>query len=130
MGTLKIAVVLVVVFNLREAPRIILKLEIEGSRVDMLYDSGSTYSIITQNTYDSLKYKLPLTPVNKSGITISQERFEIQGVAFVNIKFKREDNSEFILEYHPVLVSLEISSNPLGMHTDLQFKAANFNHIH
>ena len=88
VGTLKIAVVLVMVFNLREAPRIILKLEIEGSRVDMLYDSGSTYSIITQNTYDSLKYKLPLTPVNKSGITISQERFEIQGVAFVNIKFK------------------------------------------
>ena len=84
--------------------------------------------MITRDTYELLRYKPPLTPVNKSGVTISGEEFQIEGVAFANIKFKCEDRSEFILEYEPILVSSQISSNLFGMHTDLQFKAANRDH--
>ena len=108
--------------DLPEAPRIMLKLEIGDTDVEFLYDYGSTYSMITRDTYESLRYKPPLTRVSKSGVTISGEKFQIEGVVFAKIKFKREDRSEFILEYEPILVSSQISSNLFGLHTDLQLK--------
>ena len=90
---------------LPETSRIVIKLNIGETSVDLLYDLGSTYTTLTRETYDSLKRKPPLTPIAKSGVTVSGEKFQIDGVAFVNIKFKREDSSQYLLEYQPVLVS-------------------------
>ena len=84
--------------------------------------------MITRGTYESLRYKPLLTSVNKSGVTISGEKFQIEGLAFANIKFKCEDQPEFLSEYKPILVSSQISSNLFGIHTDLQLKAANHDH--
>ena len=105
-----------------QTSHIVIKLKIGETSVDLLYDPGSTYTTLTREACDSLKSKPPLTPIAKSGVTVSGEKFQIDGVAFVNIKFEREDSSQYLLEYQPVLVSRNVSSNLFGMHTDLQFK--------
>ena len=114
---------------LKPVPRIMLKLNIGGSDMDILYDPGSMYTMITRRAYDELKIKPPLVPVNRSGIGISGETFRLDGVAYLNIKFLREDGTSYILEYQPVLVSSAISSNILGMDTELNFKGAVRDHF-
>eukprot|EP00795_Rhopilema_esculentum_P006559 gene6559-12057_t len=114
---------------LKPVPRIMLKLNIGGSDMDILYDPGSMYTMITRCAYDELKIKPPLVPVNRSGIGISGETFRLDGVAYLNIKFLREDGTSYILEYQPVLVSSAISSNVLGMDTELNFKGAVRDHF-
>ena len=114
---------------LKPVPRIMLKLNIGGSDMDILYDPGSMYTIITRRAYDELKIKPPLVPVNRGGIGISGETFRLDGVAYLNIKFLREDGTSYILEYQPVLVSSAISSNILGMDTELNFKGAFRDHF-
>eukprot|EP00795_Rhopilema_esculentum_P013177 gene13177-3978_t len=116
-------------FALKPVPRIMLKLNIVGSDMDILYDPGSMYTMITRCAYDELKIKPPLVPVNRSGIGISGETFRLDGVAYLNIKFLREDGTSYILEYQPVLVSSAISSNVLGMDTELNFKGAVRDHF-
>ena len=84
---------------LKPVPRIMLKLNIGGSDMDILYDPGSMYTMITRRAYDELKIKPPLVPVNRGGIGISGETFRLDGVAYLNIKFLREDGTSYILEY-------------------------------
>ena len=42
----------------------------------------------------------------------------------MTIEFKREDGTSYYLQYQTLLVSSKISTNILGMQTELQFKGA------
>ena len=110
------------------AARIMMNVMISGKDVEFLYDPGSTYTMITSATYDLLPVKPPLIPVEKSGVGISEETFKIDGVAFTNLTFLRDNGTKFILEYQPILVSSEISSNIFGVHSEQQFRGCNRNH--
>ena len=85
--------------------------------------SGSTYCMITRATYESLRLKLPFSSVSNTGISVSGENFEFDGVVYLNLKFKGVDGGDYTLEYQPVLVSSRITSNGLGIYTEMQFKA-------
>ena len=52
-----------------------------------------------------MQHKPPLAPVNKMGIGISGTHFPFDGAVHMNLKFKRPDDTSYILEYEPVLVS-------------------------
>ena len=110
-------------------PRIMLQAEMGGAKIPLLYDPGSMYSMITRAEFERLPQKPPLMPASRSGIGISGEKFELDGVAHLNIRFYREDGSSYLLEYQPVLVSSKIKSNILGMQTELQFKGATRDHL-
>ena len=110
-------------------PRIMLQAEMGGAKIPLLYDPGSMYSMITRAEFERLPQKPPLMPASRSGIGISGEKFELDGVAHLNIRFYREDGSCYLLEYQPVLVSSKIKSNILGMQTELQFKGATRDHL-
>ena len=110
-------------------PRIMLQAEMGGANIPLLYDPGSMYTMLTREEFERLPQKPPLMPASRSGIGVSGEKFELDGVAHLNIRFYREDGSSYLLEYQPVLVSSKIKSNILGKQTELQFKGAARNHI-
>ena len=105
-------------------PRIMLQTNIGGQTVNMLYDPGSMYSMPTRDEFNKLPHKPPLVPVNRCGIGVPGEKFQFDGVAHLNIEFKREDGTTYTLQYQPLLVSSKITTNILGMQTELQFKGA------
>ena len=108
--------------KLQAVPRIMIFVEMGGKQVEMLYDPGSTYCMITRATYESLRLKPPLSSVSNAGISVSGENFEFDGVVYLNLKFKGVDGGDYTLEYQPVLVSSRITSNILGIYTEMQFK--------
>ena len=108
--------------TLPESSHIVLKVVIDGTSVDLLYDPGSMYSMLRRETFNSLGNKLPEILLNKSGISISSDTFKIEYVAFVNFKFCRDDQTEYLLECEPVLISCKISSDIFGVHTDIVLK--------
>ena len=108
--------------NMLPARRTIVNVEIGGKHVDLLYDTGSQFSIITKQTYDSLPIKPPLMEVKQSGIGIDGHRFQFEGVAYLTINFKKSDGTDYPLFYEPVLVSRNVKSNILGAKTESRFK--------
>ena len=70
--------------------------EISGALVPFLYYPGSHYSMITRNVYDSLLTKPRLNPISKSGIGVDGHPFEIDGVTYINL-IKRTENEEKIM---------------------------------
>ena len=64
--------------NLVPAQRTIVEVEIEMKTINLLYDTGSQFSIITQERYDSLPVKLPLHRITQSGIVIDGHKFDFR----------------------------------------------------
>ena len=114
--------------TLPESSCILLKVVTGGTFVDLLYDPGSTYSMLKHETFNSLRNKPPEIPLNKSGISVSGDTFKIESVAFVNFKFCRDDQTEYLLEYEPVLISSKILSDIFRVHIDMCFKGAMRDH--
>ena len=80
-------------------PRIILQAEIGVANIPLLYDPGSMYTMLTREEFERLPQKPPLMPASRSVIGVSGEKFELDGVAHLNIRFYREDGSSYLLEY-------------------------------
>ena len=80
--------------------------------------------MLRRETFNSLGNKPPEIPLSKSGISVSGDTFKIESVAFVYFKFCRDDQTEYLLEYEPVLISSKISSDIFRVHTDMRFKGA------
>ena len=108
--------------NIQPAPRTIVTVNISGKEVDLLFDTGSQFSIITKETYDTLPIKPPLMNVQQSGIGIDGHRFQFEGVAYLTLTFKKDDGTDYPLFYEPVLVSKFVKSNILGAKTESRFK--------
>ena len=110
--------------ELERSPKILLNIDIGGRGLKFLYDLGSQYSMLLLNIFQQLANKPPLTPINRAGMSISGVPFKIDGVAYMTMTFKREDNTLYSLEYEPVLVSSDIKNNIFGLHSELRFKEA------
>ena len=99
--------------NFRPAQRTMVNVEIGGKNVELSYDTGSQFSIITKQAYDSLPCKFPLVEVKPSGIGIDNHRFTFEGVGYLTLS----------LSYEPILVSNHVKSNILGAKTESRFKS-------
>ena len=98
-------------------------IEIDGENVEPLYDTGSQFSIITRQTYDSLPCKPLLVGVKQSGIGTDGHKFTFEGVAYLTLHFKKSDGTNYPLFYEPILVSNHVKSNILGAKTESTFKS-------
>ena len=105
------------------AQRTVISVNIGEQTVDFLYDTGSQFSILKRSAYDNLVHRPPLNDIRKSGIGIDGHRFDIDGVAYLNLNFLTENNSRYMLEYEPVLISKCVTSNIFGAKTENRFKS-------
>ena len=113
--------------NLVPAQRTIVEVEIETMTINLLYDTGWQFSIITQERYDSLPVKPPLHRITQSGIGIDGHKFDFSGVAYLTINFKKNDGGEYPLFYEPFLVSSQVKTNILGAKTEARFQSCTRN---
>ena len=107
--------------RLPTSERMFLKIGIGSKLIDLLYDTGSMYTMITRKIYDQLDSKPALIPLEKSGVGATGHKFRIDGVAFLNLKLQKEDGSFYHIEYEPVLVSPAIMESYYGMYTEKRF---------
>ena len=114
--------------ELEPSPRILLNIDIGGRGLKFLYDPGSQYSMLLLNIFQQLANKPPLTLINRAGMGISGVPFKIDGMAYMTMTFKREDNTSYSLEYEPVLVSSDIKNNIFVLHSVLRFKEVKREH--
>ena len=70
--------------TLQPVSRITLHVEVGGREIEMLYDPGSTYSIITREPYESLQVRPPIDPVTNTGVGVSGGTFQLDGVVYLN----------------------------------------------
>ena len=91
--------------------------------ISFLYNTGSQYTIITRKTYDSLPNKPPLSPLNSSGIGVDGHTFCFDGIVYFNCSFDLKEGGTHQVEYEPVLMSKEITSNIFGAKTENKFKS-------
>ena len=110
--------------NLDPAPRILLDITVCDTPLKFLYDPGSQNTITSSSIYYNIQHKPPLAPVNKVGIGISGTHFQFDGAAHINLKFKRPDDTSYILEYGPVLVGPHITTCIFGIYSELRFQCA------
>ena len=87
------------------------------------YMIGSQLSIIKRSIYDDLPNKPPLHGVSKCGIGIEGSKFIFDGVVYLNLELQTEEGHIYNLEYEPVFVSSQISTNIYGMKTEERFKS-------
>ena len=81
------------------------KVKIGPNTIDLLYDIGSQFTIITRKVYESLHVKPPLIPLHLSGISITGRKLYFDGVAYLNLEFQKPNGSLHTVEYEPILVS-------------------------
>ena len=87
------------------------------------YMIGSQLSIVKRSIYDDLPNKPPLHGVSKCGIGIEGSKFIFDGVVYLNLELQAEEGHIYNLEYEPVFVSSQISTNIYGMKTEERFKS-------
>ena len=51
---------------------------------------------------------------------INNPKFQFYGIIYVNLQFRRQDNSVYDLQYEPVLVTSKIKQCIFGLHTELR----------
>ena len=64
--------------NFRPAQRTMVNVEIGGKNVELLYDTGSQFSIVTKRKYDSLPCKPLLVEIKQSGIGIDGQKLTFE----------------------------------------------------
>ena len=89
--------------NLPPSERMFLKVAIGEERIELLYNTGSMYTMIKKEIYDNLRTKPALLPLEKSGVGATGHKFNIDGVAYLNLKWLKEGGSFYNIEYEPVL---------------------------
>ena len=100
-----------------------IKVDVGGQTISCLYDTGSQYSILTRDTYNTLKAKPPLSDVDRLGSGVDGNSFKFDGIIYINLTFKTESGRPFTLEYEPVLVSSAVKCNIFGAKTENRFKS-------
>ena len=88
-----------------------LKIKLCDEHFEFLYDTGSQFTIIKRSTCDSLVNKPPLYEVTQCGIGIEGSKFIFDGVVYLNLGLVTQDGHIYNLDYEPVLVSSQISTN-------------------
>ena len=86
--------------------RLVIKVKVGPNTIDLIYDTGSQFTIITRKVYESLDVKPPLVPLQRSGISITWTKFNFDGVAYLNLEFQKPDGSLHTVEYEPILSEL------------------------
>ena len=89
--------------NSRPAQGTKVNVEIGGKNVELLYNSGSQFSIITKQAYGYLSCKPSLVEVKHSGIGTDGHIFTFEGVAYLTLNFKKSDGAYYTLLYEPKL---------------------------
>ena len=98
-----------------------LKIKVCEKLYEFLYTS-SQFSIIKRSIYDGLPNKPPLHGVTQCGIGIEGSKFIFDGV-YLNLGLQTAEGHKYNLEYEPVFVSSQISTNIYGMKTAERFKS-------
>ena len=75
--------------------------------IDFLYDPGSMYTMIPRSVFDKLPAKPALININRTGLGVAQQKFKLDGVAYLNLVLEGIDSS-FTLNYEPAIVSSDI----------------------
>ena len=88
------------------------------------YDPGFQCAMVTKHIYDRLDQKPAFYPINKSRVGVAQQKFSLDGVAFVNIVMRLNIGQEFSLIYEPILVSSNIKSCICGINSENKFVEA------
>ena len=109
--------------NLIPAERLLLKIKVCEKLYEFLHDTGSQFSIIKRSIYDGLPNKPPLHEVTQCGIGIEGSKFIFDGVVYLNLGLQTAEGHTYNLEYEPVFVSSQISTNIYGMKTEERFKS-------
>ena len=109
--------------HLEPEQRTLINVCVSDKPVSYLYDTGSQYTIITRKTYGSLTNKHPLSPFNSSGIAVDGHTFCFDGIVYLNFSFDLKEGRTHQVEYEPVLVSKEITSNIFGAKAENKFKS-------
>ena len=109
--------------HLEPEQRTLINVCVSDQPVSFLYDTGSPYTIITRKTYGSLPNKPPLSPFNSSGIAVDGYTFYFDGIVYLNFSVDLKEGGTHQVEYEPVLVSKEITSNIFGAKTENKFKS-------
>ena len=65
--------------------------------------------------------KPPLVPVNEAGVGVAGNRFEFDGLVYMNVNLVQEDGSYYLLEYEPLLVTA-VDACIFGIRTEQRFK--------
>ena len=78
--------------------------------------------------YEKLSVKSPFLPVNRCGVEINKSRFQFHGIIYVNLQFTCQENSAYVLQNEPVLVTPEIKQCIFGFHIDLRFEKGQSEH--
>ena len=103
--------------NLIPAERFLSKIIVCEKLHEFLNDTGSQSSIIKRSIYDDLPNKPSLHGVTQCGIRTEGSKFIFDSVAYLNLGLQTEEGHTYNLEYEPVFVSLQISTNIYGMKT-------------
>ena len=109
--------------NLIPAEHFLLKIKVCEKLYEFLYDTGSQFSIIKRSVYDDLPNKPPLHGVTQCGIGTEGSKFIFDGVVYLNLELQTEEGHFYNLEYEPVFVSSQISTNIYGMKKEERFKS-------
>ena len=109
--------------NLIPAERFLWKIKECEKLYEFLYDTGSQFSIIKYSIYDGLPNKPPLHGVTQCGIGTEGSKFIFDGVVYLNLELQTEEGHFYNLEYEPVFVSSQISTNIYGMKKEERFKS-------
>ena len=72
---------------------------------------------------DALPNKPPLSSICSSGVSIDGYTFCFDGIVYIIFAFDLEKGGTHQVEYEPVLVAKEISSNIVGTKTENKFKS-------
>ena len=100
-----------------------LKIKVCEKLYEFLYDTGSRFSIIKRSIYDGLPNKPPLHGVTQCGIGTEGSKFIFDGVVYLKLGLQTAERHTYNLEYEPVFVSSQISTNIYGMKTEERFKS-------
>ena len=95
---------------------------------EVLYDTRLQFTIIKCSTDDDLTKKPPLCKVSQCGIGIDGLKFKCNGLVYVNFGLITENRETFSVEYGPVFVPLQISTNISETKINKCFKSCFKNH--
>ena len=95
---------------------------------EVLYDTRLQFTIIKYSTDDDLTKKPPLYKVSQCGVGIDGLKFKFNGLVYVNFGLITENRETFSVEYGPVFVPLQISTNISEIKINKCFKSCFKNH--
>ncbi len=66
-------------------------------------------------------------PIKESSVGVAGHKFQIDGVAYLNMKLITRYGSDYIIEYEPVLFTSAVNTCIFGIKTERRFKETHRN---